>query len=145
MSKNEVKTDRLGDQQILSNALKSRYGAKIASEIMEKVNHAISSQETPDYMPVKACSEMLELFRSEAQDILKKLKNGSEEWVDEDSNVSFLEKRKLELEFGRTYRLYRISMKLFYPLYKRAIADYQDKISSYGRPSDTPTKAIAAL
>ena len=53
-------------------------------------------------------------------------------------------KRKLEAEFRHIYRLYWVSMKLFYPLYNRAMADHRTKIATYGRLSETSSMAMAA-
>lgn len=145
MSNTDIKILTKTDQQELFEELEKRFGHEIATDLTQSIALAASSQNTPDYMPVKASSELLEVFRGEAQDILRKLKDGKTAWDQATGFVSYLEKRKLEIEFRRTYRLYRISMGLFYPLYHRALADCARKMASaFGRPSETTPQALAA-
>lgn len=145
MSNTDIKILTETDQRELFEELENRFGHEIATELVESIKQAASNQDTPDYMPVKACSEILETFRSEAQAILRLLKKGSSDWKPAMDGISYLEERKLEIEFRRTYRLYRISMGLFYPLYHRALADCARKMASaYGRPSETTPQALAA-
>jgi len=118
------------DMQALFEELEARFGTKKAQEIIDQAKMVRSSQTKPGYMIVKTYSEMLELFRGEAQGILAQLKNGKEKWSGEGSKISFLDKRKLEAEFRRVYRLYWVSMKLFYPSYDQAMAAYQKKINA---------------
>ena len=122
--------NRQNDMQALFAELEARFGTKKAQEIIDQAQMARSSQSKPGYMIVKTYSEMLELFRGEAQSILTQLKDGKEKWSGEGSKISFLEKRKLEAEFRRVYRLYWVSMKLFYPSYEQAMAAYQKKINA---------------
>lgn len=144
MSNTKKNNGLKGHQKALFQELKRRFGHKHASDIMEKVNEAVSNDRTPDFMPVKACSEMLELFRGEAQGILKTLKSSRGRWIEGGAKITNLEKRKAEMEFRRIYRLYWVSMKLFYPLYDRALAGYERKTSSYGRPTETSDLKAAA-
>jgi hypothetical protein len=141
--------DSAGDQNALRDALTKRFGDKIANDVIEQIELIKSSGKTPDYMPVKACSEMMELFRGEAQVIARKLKQDHGQWDDEGANIAHLEKRKLEMEFRHVFRLYWTSMKLFYPLYRRAMADCREK-SAFPRrkpasvPAETSSVAMAA-
>ena len=116
--------------QALFAELEARFGTKKAEEIIDQVQMARSGQSKPGYMIVKTYSEMLELFRGEAQGILAQLKHGKAKWQGNGTKISFLEKRKLEAEFRRVYRLYWVSMKLFYPSYDQAMAAYQKKINA---------------
>ena len=118
------------DMQALFEELEARFGTKKAQEIIDQAKMARSGQSKPGYMIVKTYSEMLEMFRGEAQGLLVQLKDGKEKWSGEGSKISFLDKRKLESEFRRVYRLYWVSMKLFYPSYDRAMAAYQKKINA---------------
>lgn len=144
MSNTIDNTSNKGGHKALYEELNRRYGRKMASEIMENVIRGLSDDQIPDYMPVKALSEMVELFRGEARVALQKLKDSRECEFEEDSNVEDLEKRKLEMEFRHVYRLYWISMKLFYPLYERAMAGYSQKIDRYGCSAETTSQAMAA-
>ncbi len=118
------------DMQALFEELEARFGTKKAQEIIDQAKMARSGQSKPGYMIVKTYSEMLELFRGEALELLTELKHGKEKWSGEGSKISFLDKRKLESEFRRVYRLYWVSMKLFYPSYDQAMAAYQKKINA---------------
>lgn len=131
--------------QALFNELETRFGTKTAHDIVNAIYQAAENSKTPDFMAVKACSEAVELFRGEAQEVLQRLKTGRGRWIEDNSNISSLEKRKLEMEFKRIYRLYWVSMKLFYPLYNRALSGYRAKgVFSYPRPSETTGMAKAA-
>ncbi len=129
MKQNTIKNSQ-NDMQALFAELEARFGTKKAEEIIDQVQMARSGQSKPGYMIVKTYSEMLELFRGEAQSILTQLRHGKEKWSGEGSKISFLDKRKLEAEFRRVYRLYWISMKLFYPMYDQAMASYQKKLNA---------------
>ncbi len=118
------------DMQALFKELEARFGTKKAQEIIDQAKMARSGHKKPGYMIVKTYSEMLEMFRGEAQGILAKLKQGKVKWQENGAKISFLEKRKLEAEFRRVYRLYWVSMKLFYPSYDQAMAAYQKKINA---------------
>lgn len=61
------------DMQALFEELEARFGAKKAQEIIDQAKMARSGQSKPGYMIVKTYSEMLELFRGEAQSILGNL------------------------------------------------------------------------
>ncbi len=109
--------------QALFDELEARYGSAVAQGIIDQIREVEAPDQSgaPDYMAVKATSEMLELFRGEAQALLKRLKMQPQTWGEPESNITSLEKRKLEKEFKRYYRLYWTSMKLFYPLYEQAM------------------------
>ncbi len=136
---------RQNDMEALFAELEARFGTKKAKEIIDQAKKARSGQSKPGYMIVKTYSEMLELFRGEAQGILAQLKGGKERWSGEGSKISFLEKRKLEAEFRRVYRLYWVSMKLFYPSYDQAMSAYQKKINApFTTTSNSTNMRIAA-
>ncbi len=136
--------DQSGDLDALQSELEKRYGAAVAQGIADQIRKTMANEAAPDFMTVKAVSEALELFRGEAQALLRRLKSQPRTWGNSASNITFFDKRKLEAEFRHIYRLYWVSMKLFYPLYARAMADYQDKITRFGGLSGATTLAIAA-
>lgn len=144
MSINKANKNQENDLKILQEELERRYGPAVAQGIVDQIKKITDSGKTPDFMAVKACSEMLELFRGEAQALLGRLKARPRTWENAASNVTFLDKRKLEADFRHIYRLYWVSMKLFYPLYDRAMAGYQGKIAGFGKPSETTNLAVAA-
>lgn len=101
--------------------LKQRFGEKKAQEIIEAIEHATACSEAPSYMLVKACSEMLELFRGEAQEAVKDLRAFRETANHLPSDVHSLEEKRLEQNVRRIIRRYWISMKLFYGFYTEAL------------------------
>ncbi len=130
--------------QELHAELERRFGPDTAKDIVVQIKLAKSSTKTPDYLTVKACSEVLELFRGEAKAVLRQLKNQPRQWGVDETNISYLGQRRLELEFRRVYRLYWTSMKQYYSLHQRAMADYRHKISSFRRSSTSEGLAQAA-
>lgn len=129
MRTNTIKNNQ-NDMEALFKELQTRFGTELAQEIIDQANMVRSGQSKPGYMIVKTYSEILELFRGEAQSVLAQLKHGKAKWQGNGAKISFLEKRKLEAEFRHIYRLYWVSMKLFYPLYDQAMASYQKKINA---------------
>ncbi len=132
------------DNEALFEELSIRYGCAMAQQIIDEINLAKENTDEPDYMPVKASSEMLEMFRGEAKAILAQLKAGRDKWRGNGSKISFIEKRKLEAEFRHIYRLYWVSMKQFYPLYDDAMAFYRKKYNArFNRPLSTKMSVAA--
>ncbi len=132
------------DNQALFEELSIRYGCAMAQQIIDEINLAKTNTNEPDYMPVKACSELLELFRGESQELLAQLKAGRGKWDAKGAKISFLEKRKLEADFRRVYRLYWISMKLFYPLHGDAMAFYAKKLNAPFKSARSTETSMAA-
>ena len=66
---------------------------------------------------------------------------GVPQWPDE--RVIVLEKRRLETEFRHIFRLYWFAMKLFYPMYDRAIAEFERKRAWPSAPSSTASRIAA--
>jgi hypothetical protein len=132
------------DNEALFEELSIRYGCAIAQDIIDHINLAKENTGEPDYMPVKASSEMLELFRGEARELLAQLKAGRDKWGAKGAKISFIEKRKLEAEFRHIYRLYWVSMKQFYPLFDDAMAFYRKKHNARISKSRSTKMSMAA-
>lgn len=122
MSKTNSKNHE-NDHQALFDELEKRYGCAMAQGIVDEIKKTEDSDNAgaPDYMLVKACSEMLELFRGEAQTLISQMKMRPRVWSNTETNVTYLDQRRLEKEFKRIFRLYWVSMKLFYPMYDDAM------------------------
>lgn len=116
-----VKSNRLNerDHEVLFEELEKRYGAAVAQGIIDQIKRVEGGEQVTDYMVVKAFSETMNLFRGEAQGLLHEIR-GLRERRD-GTNLRYMEERRLETEFKRIFRLYWISMKLFYPLYGAAL------------------------
>lgn len=111
------------DHQALFEKLELRYGSASAQAIIDQLEKVKSSGQTPDCLLVKALCDMKELFRGEAQEVAKALRDSRNKWKRHGQNVLPISQPVQEAEFRKIYRLYWISMKLFYPLYDQALTD----------------------
>ncbi len=136
------------DNQTLFDELEKRYGGAVAQEIIDQIAKTRATRSTPSYMLVKACSEMLELFRDEAKSKLLELRQHKTNWVQYGSNVTPLPNPALEADFRKIYRAYWISMKAFHAFYEQALSEARKpKYSSFShlQSPDMPLcQAIAA-
>lgn len=145
MSKTKKEIFWNGGLEILQAELEKRYGAAVAQGIIDQIKRTEKETSTPDYMVVKACSEMTELFREDAQKLLAKIKDYKAHRPVQSGNLTDLDAKRLEMEFRRVFRLYWVSMKLFYSLYRAALLGYRAKIASpFSLPSETGAIAFAA-
>jgi len=124
MRKNTMKT-KDSELEALYEELERRYGPAMAQEIIDQINKANSSAPALDYMAVKALSEATELFRAEAQDLIKSLKAQKRASNKAASNILDLEQKRLEERFNKIFRLYWISMKSFYKMYDQALRAFE--------------------
>ncbi|WP_306257368.1 hypothetical protein [Pararhizobium sp. IMCC21322] len=114
---NTNKNTEKEDNEALKAELEKRYGEAVAQEIMDQIERATVETTVPDYMPFKASTEMLELFRGEAQDLSKELRKMRRSR--KESKIAYIAERTLEIEFNRIFRLYWTSMKLHHALYHK--------------------------
>lgn len=105
----------------LYEELRRRFGTKKALEIVEAIEHANTCSDAPAYMVVKACSEMLELFRGDAKAAAKDLRAFRTGADSLPTDVHSLEEKRREHEVQRVFRHYWVSMKLFYGFYNEAL------------------------
>ena len=147
MSNTDMRRLTKADRRDLAETLQARFGYEGVEELVERVARTEASQGRPDYMPLKACSEMLEVLRALAQAVLGRLKERKAVWDQAGlcPSVCSLEVYKLRLGLAHTYRLYRLCAGQFYPLYHRALAGYAHKIATgagCGVPSDVPAQVM---
>lgn len=92
----------------LFKAIEAGYGFDVAKEIIKRLNETASNNETPDYLLVKACCDMLEMLRAKAQIAAKvyRAERGNS---------------RHRQEISQAFKLYWLCMKLFYPMYGQAI------------------------
>lgn len=114
---NTIENTEHDEKQALMAELEKRYGEPVAQEIMDQIERATAETTVPDYMPFKASTEMLELFRGEAQALSKELKMMRKSR--KEGKIAYISERTLEIEFNRVFRLYWTSMKLHYALYHK--------------------------
>ena len=130
--------NRERDLASLRKELSRRYGDVAADEIIASIARGESGQTAPHCLITKACGDMLDVFRRDARTLLRQLKAERKKIAPENEKVSDLGVRRLEQEFRHIYRVYWISMKLFYPAYHRAMDSYRGKIERYGIDSSEP-------
>ena len=116
---NTVKKNQEISLQALYEELELRYGPAMAQEIIDQVKKTEDQDNKPEYMAVKALSEAVEIFRVDAQGIVKKLKNIKSNDLPDD--IANLEEKRLQNELKRIFSCYWIAQHSFYTSYKRAI------------------------
>jgi len=136
---NTIKKNEEQGYQALYEELEGRYGAPIAQEIVYQIKKADDQSHNPDFMPVKAVSEALELFRDENREIVKKLKE-----MDEDqNNLTDLNKARFQKRLQTLFNCYWLTQQGFYKLYNKAIKGCEvQKPYRYDRYTH-PTKMAA--
>ncbi len=115
------------EYETLYMELEGRYGAALAQDIVDQVKKADmqdNKNETTDYMPLKALSEALEIFRAETKTNLKKLKFIKAAANNANDEVANLEELRLEKELECLLACYWQTQKSFYTLYNRFMAAY---------------------
>ena len=124
---NTIKKNKESDYQTLYMELEGRYGPALAQDIVDQVKKAEdqdNGQEKADYMPLKALSEALEIFRAETQHNVKKLKSMKKAQDHANDEVINLDTARLEKELECLLSCYWQTQKSFYTLYNRFIAAY---------------------
>jgi hypothetical protein len=136
---NTIKKDQEGGYIALYEELEARYGGAIAQEIVDQIKRADDQSHNPDFMPVKAVSEALELFRGETREIVKKLRDAREN----SDNFYDLETIRLQKHLKTTFGHYWKAQQGFYKLYNKAIKGCEvQKPYRYDRYTH-PTKMAA--
>lgn len=113
------------DSQALLEELEIRYGSAVAQDIMEQIRKANEAGKAPDCLLVKAVCDLNEMFRGEAQAKVVELRQCRSKWARYGEKVTPIAKPALEAEFDKIYRLWWITMKIFHPFYKIALAEAQ--------------------
>ncbi len=111
------------DYQALQDELERRYGPALAQDIVDQIRRTEDADFVPDYMAVKGASEVLELFRGEARESLRKLRqadNAVKAANDNHRLVNF-EEARLRKECERLLGLYLLSQRALYRMYRKAI------------------------
>ena len=105
--------------EALQAELEVRYGPAIAQEIIDQIKKTDDQDNKPEFMAVKALSEALEIFRGEAQEIIKKLKIERSKGFGE--NVKSLEMKRLQDELKTILNFYWVVQHVFYKSYQKAM------------------------
>ncbi len=108
----------------LQEGLEKQYGPAIAQDIIDHINKTGKVNKTPDYMDVKAMSELQERFRAQAMMAVWRLKD----WRKRHSkflgpeNLVQLEGAFLQRQCEDAVRLYREATKSYFSMYREAMA-----------------------
>ncbi len=105
--------------QALYEQLEVRYGAGLAQEIVDQIKKTEDQDNKPEFMAVKALSEVLEVFRADAQEIVKKLKIERSKPLP--SEIANLEAKRLQNDLNNIFDCYWLVQHGFYKAYNRAM------------------------
>ena len=111
------------DLERLQAHLEKQYGPAVAQEIVDRIGKIGPISKTPDYMDVKAMSEMQERFRAQAMMAVWRLR----EWRKTQTKTSFenliqLEGAFLQRQCEDAIKLYRQANKTYFAMYREAMA-----------------------
>lgn len=110
----------------LQEQLESQYGPAMAQDIVDRLRKNGPVAKTPDYMDVKAMSELQERFRGQAMMAVWKLK----EWRKAQTKPMFhrnliqLEGVFLQRQCEDAIALYRLASKSYFAMYREAMAAF---------------------
>lgn len=111
------------DIQKLQEELEAQYGPGVAQDIIDRIRKTGDVAKTPDYMDVKAMSELQERFRAQAMMAVWRLK----EWRKGQNKNGFqanliqLEGAFLQRQCEEAIRLYRQANKSYFAMYHKAM------------------------
>ena len=105
--------------EALYEQLEVRYGAGLAQEIVDQIKKTEDQDNKPEFMAVKALSEVLEVFRGEAQEIAKNLKSERSKALP--TKVTSLEEKRLQNELTTLLKSYWLVQHGFYKAYNKAL------------------------
>ncbi len=121
-----IETKQNSDIQKLQNDLERQYGPGVAQEIIDRIQEKGPLAKAPEYMDVKAMSELAERFRAQAMMAVWRLR----EWRKTQAKPSFqqnliqLEGVFLERQCSEAITLYRLANKTFFSMYREAMASF---------------------
>ncbi|PZO84119.1 MAG: hypothetical protein DI626_08535 [Micavibrio aeruginosavorus] len=121
-----IENKQNSDLQKLQEQLESQYGPAVAQEIIDRLGKTENAAKAPDYMDIKAMSELQERFRAQAMQAVWKLK----QWRRTQSkstpghNLIQLEGVYLERNCQGAVALYRLATTRYHAMYRDAMAAF---------------------
>lgn len=114
------------DLSALQAELEMRFGPAVAQDIVDQVRRGGRTAKAPDYMDVKAMSEMVEKFRAQAMMAVWRLKEWRRQESDRkvEENLIELEGVYLERQCEDAVKLYRLANSGYFNMYRRALAAF---------------------
>jgi hypothetical protein len=116
---NTFKKNQEASLHALYEQLEVRYGAGLAQEIVDQIKKTEDQDNKPEFMAVKAISEVLELFRADAQEIVKKLKIERSKGYSAD--IVNLDEKRLQNDLNNIFKSYWLVQHGFYQSYNKAL------------------------
>lgn len=109
--------------QALQEQLESQYGPAVAQDIIDRLHKSGDVTKTPDYMDVKAMSELQERFRAQAMMAVWRLKEWrkSRKGNGPQKNLIELEGVYLERQCHEAVKLYKQATQSYYAMYREAL------------------------
>ncbi len=114
------------DIQKLQDELEKQYGPAVAQDIVDRLRKNGDVAKAPEYMDVKAMSELQERFRAQAMMAVWRLR----EWRKTQSrkifqqNLIVLEGAFLQRQCEDAINLYRLANKSYFAMYREAMAAF---------------------
>ena len=115
-------------EQALQEQLERQYGPAVAQDIMDRLKKdqqpARPTQKAPDYMDVKAMSEMAEQLRAQAMmDIwrLREWRKNNKEERPSHKNLISLEGASLQRQCSEAIKMYRQTHKTYFEMFHAAM------------------------
>lgn len=114
------------DVQRLQEELEKQYGPAVAQDIIDRIKKNGNTAKTPDYMDVKAMSELQERFRAQAMMAVWRVR----EWRKTQTKPAFpqnliqLEGVFLQRQCEDAIALYRMANKSYFAMYREAMAAF---------------------
>ena len=130
-----IENKQNSDIQKLQDDLESQYGPAVAQDIADRLRKSGNVARAPDYMDVKAMSELQEKFRGQAMMAVWRLK----EWRKAQDTGAFqknlvqLEGVFLQRQCEDAIKLYRLATTSYFRMYEEAMTAIlnKDATSSY--------------
>lgn len=112
------------DMTKLQEQLEQQYGPAVAQDIMDRMRKNGATAKTPDYMDVKAMSELQERFRAQAMMAVCRLKHWRKQEAAKGArhNLVVLEGAFLERQCVDAVKLYRLATTTYFAMYREALA-----------------------
>ncbi len=110
--------------QKLQDDLERQYGPAIAQDIADRIAKSGNLAKAPDYMDVKAMSELQEKFRAQAMMAVWRLREWRKAQTKKpvDANLVELEGVFLQRQCEDAVKLYRQANKSYFRMYREAMA-----------------------
>lgn len=114
------------DVQKLQEELEKQYGPAVAQDIIDRIKKNGNTAKTPDYMDVKAMSELQERFRAQAMMAVWRLREWRRTQIKSafPQNLIQLEGVFLQRQCEDAITLYRMANKSYFAMYCEAMAAF---------------------